>query len=262
MSAAPRKAAVSDLGAGFIVETRPNRGRVIVAGNLAGAGVAALMSTAPQDVREDRALQAWAAQTGGVSAPLAMLAQVHGATVLKAPLGRRRPDADGMWSAGSDVALAVRIADCAPVWVADAIGRRFALLHAGWRGVAAGIVPNALSLLTGAGSKPADLVVAVGPHLQSCCFEVGPDVAERFSPWPQAIVPSSRLKVPCTRADGFALDMGAAIAAQLRLYGVRDRNVAISAACTYCNAELFHSYRRNGAGGPLMGAIAAAAIKT
>jgi YfiH family protein len=262
MSAAPRKAAVSDLGAGFVVETRQDRSRVIVAGKLAGAGISALMSTAPEDVREDRALQAWAAQTGCAGASLAMVSQVHGATVLKTPLGHPRPEADGMWSAGSDVALAVRIADCAPVWVADSAGRCFALLHAGWRGVAAGIVPNALSLLAGAGSKPEDLVVAVGPHLQSCCFEVGPEVAERFSRWPQAILPSSRLKVSRTRADGFALDMGAAIAAQLRLHGVRDRNVAISAACTYCNAELFHSYRRNGAGGPLMGAIASAAIKT
>jgi polyphenol oxidase len=260
VSAAPRNTGASELGGGFILMERADGPTAILAPQLASAGVVALMSTASMNARTDNELADWARRAGVPAAEhLAQVRQVHDAQVLKAPLPAPDVEADGLWCDTPDVALTVRVADCAPVWIADTKSRRFALLHAGWRGVAAGIVTEALGLLREAGSEPANLVVATGPHLQACCFEVGPEVAERFSRWPQAILPASRLQIPQQRTDSFALDLAAVLSAQLRVGGIRGENMFASTACTRCNNDLFHSYRRNGSGGPLMAAFAARA---
>jgi copper oxidase (laccase) domain-containing protein len=130
-------------------------------------------------------------------------------------------------------------------------------VHAGWRGVVSGIVRAAVSAMTVRGSSPSELAVAVGPHLQRCCFEVGPEVAERFAGVAGAVLPPETLTVRRTRDDSVALNLAAAIHASLHDAGVREEQTFVATACTRCNPEFFHSYRRNGSGGPLMAAIAA-----
>jgi polyphenol oxidase len=260
VSAAPRDSGASELGGGFILIECTDKPSAIVAPQLASAGVVALMSTMSMNARTDIEVSDWASRAGVPAAEhLAQVRQVHDARVVKAPLPAPELEADGLWCDTPDVALTVKVADCAPVWIADTKSRRFALLHAGWKGVAAGIVTEALGLLREAGSEPANLVVAIGPHLQACCFEVGPEVAERFSRWPQAILPPSRLQIPQQRTDSFALDLAAVLSAQFRAGGIRGDNMFAATACTRCYDNLFHSYRRNGSGGPLMAAFAARA---
>ena len=114
------------------------------------------------------------------------------------------------------------VADCYPVALSD--GKRAAMLHCGWRPLAGGIVEKAVAAFD---SPPA---AAVGPGMGGCCYEVGPEVAERFEDVPGAV-------------SGRMLDLRRVIAARLEASGVRE--VAHLDRCTSCEAELYFSHRRD-----------------
>jgi copper oxidase (laccase) domain-containing protein len=122
-------------------------------------------------------------------------------------------------------------ADCVPIAIARANGERpaLALLHAGWRGLAEGIVDAGVAALGGG-----RLAAIVGPSAGPCCYEVGPEVSERFD---------------ADLTHGRVLDLWAAAERALRRAGVaRVERVDL---CTRCNEELFFSHRRQG---PIRGA--------
>lgn len=250
-------AATSDLGGGFVLTHLQHGESAVHAAPLTGAGVTAMMSTQSVNARNADETLEWVRSAGLATDALTAVAQVHGADIARASPGASSGTADGLLTDDAALVLSVKIADCAPIWIADRASSRFALLHAGWRGVSSHIATNAVASMRAAGSDPANLVAAVGPHLQSCCFEVGPEVAERFSRWPRSVKPADDLRAPRIRNDSFAIDLGIAIAAQLREAGVTEDAVFVASACTRCSPIGFHSYRRNGAGGPLMIAVAA-----
>ena len=187
-----------------------------------------------------------------------MCDQVHGSAVVTIATMRDadelRAKADGMSTIAAEAALVVKTADCAPVWITDATDRSLTMLHAGWRGVVAGIIENALSRHA-RGIGQAQLKIAVGPHLRPCCFEVGPEVAAQYAGTPAAIGSPDRLVVQRQRKDSVSLDLAAAIVARFRRCGVMEEHIHIASVCTRCRADLFHSYRRRGSGGPLMAAV-------
>lgn len=148
--------------------------------------------------------------------------QVHGATIVDA--GAAAGDADGLVTTNAGVAPAVLVADCLPVVVAGAGG--VAVLHAGWRGLAAGILPLGVSALRERGVT-GPLEAAIGPAAGPCCYEVGEELRERF---PDAV-------------RGANLDLKAIAEAQLRSSGVAA--VHDVAVCTICD-ERYFSYRREG----------------
>ncbi|MDQ2818479.1 MAG: polyphenol oxidase family protein [Candidatus Eremiobacteraeota bacterium] len=226
---------------------------------LAGTGAVGMLSPAPVDGRCDREILAWLSRCGQpVGSALRRPNQVHGALVLRAETLERSQsvDADGVWTQTPGEALAVVSADCAPVWIAASGCRAVALVHAGWRGVAAGVINNAVAELSRIGAGPSTLRAAIGPHLRPCCFEVGPEVAVQFADLPGARLPVVALRAPSGRDDSWALDLGAAIIGQLRAHGIPGASIACASACTRCGSVLLHSYRRNGSGGPLMAAWA------
>jgi YfiH family protein len=173
--------------------------------------------------------------------------QVHGASVLLATEGMRAEgpvEADALVARaaradGRRLAVGVRVADCVPVLVADVASGDVAAIHAGWRGVAAGIVGAALAELGGR-----QLVAAIGPCIESCCFEVGLEV-------------SARLGFVVREAGGKAyVDLRAAVRAQLRTAGVEDARIDDVRGCTKHDAR-FHSFRRDGANsGRMLASIA------
>ena len=257
MSPAPSGAAAVELGGGFIYVRRPDGREAIFVPHLQSAGVTGMMSPHSVNARETADVRAWLDAWGfGPDHALAHVEQVHGAKVVAAN-GDATRSADGMYADIDDIVLCVKAADCAPVWFADMSANRFALVHAGWRGVASGIVRAAVGALTARGSAASELAVAIGPHLQRCCFEVGPEVAQRFADVPGAVLAADTLTVERKRSDSVALDLSAAIRHSLHDAGVREEQTFVSTACTRCHPEYFHSYRRNGSGGPLMAAIAA-----
>jgi len=170
----------------------------------------------------------------GVAAPPLVLRQVHGANVVRAAeVGpEATPEGDAaVWFRGEAQgrAPAVRTADCVPVLLADRRGRGVAAVHAGWRGVAAGIAGAAVRALAQRGIPPADLVAALGPAILDCCYTVGPDVLEA---------------VGLPGEGPGRLDLHARLRAQLCGEGMGEAAIHAAPWCTRCHPELFFSYRR------------------
>lgn len=253
MSAALEPLQSEDLGGGFRHAELRTGGTVIIAGALTPLGFHGLMSAASINARNHAEFHAWAESvSSGAGADMRGVDQVHGAVVVGAETLRdgRRVEADGVVAHSAQDIPVVLAADCAPVWLVDPASHICALVHAGWRGIVAGVVEAGVRACVERGAGARQLVAAVGPHLQACCFEIGPEVAEQF---PGHTRSGATLVVERQRVDSVSLDAASSIAARLRSVGVRTVHVAL--ACTRCRGDILHSYRRNGKGGPLMGAI-------
>lgn len=165
--------------------------------------------------------------------------QVHSATVLE---GRPGPcgQGDALVTGKTGLALSVVTADCVPVLLAT--GEQVAAVHAGWRGVVAGVVEATVERLVAAGAPaPGSWCAWIGPAIGGCCYEVGYEVAERVV---AASVQGVRLAGTGERPH---LDLPGAILAQLSAAGVG--TVRPLLWCTRCEEERLYSYRREGAGG-------------
>ena len=203
------------------------------------AGVAGLVHGFGERVPGPRAAARDAVQSAfGQSGEVFFLRQVHGCTVV-APPWTEPPDADASLTNEGGVLLAIETADCLPVLIVDPVHRRVAAAHAGWRGTAARVAQEAVRALEGAGSNPARLLVALGPAIGPCCYEVGPEVEEAFGP------SGSRFFAPGA-ASRKHLDVVAANRAQLEEAGVPAASIDSLNLCTRCRPDLFFSYRRDG----------------
>jgi polyphenol oxidase len=164
------------------------------------------------------------------SANLATAKQVHSDRVLLVGSPGPQGEGDALVSNIPHIGLAIRTADCLPVLIADPKNRAVAAIHAGWRGVVSEIGPKAIDAMSRQfGSEPEDLIVAIGPGIGACCFEVGPEVAVQFGL-------TGRTKV----------DLVETMCRQMGRNGVNARQISAARLCTYCNPELFESYRREG----------------
>src|SRR4029077_2721788 len=156
-----------DLGGGFRYIARPGAAGAIIAGSLEPLGIDGIMSTAAINARDRKAFLAWVdAMRPGMGPRLRGADQVHGATVVRAEIvrGKRRLEADGVSAGSADDAPVIMAADCAPVWLADPQRKAVALVHAGWRGIAAGVLEAGVSACEQRGAKAGRLIAAVGPH--------------------------------------------------------------------------------------------------
>jgi YfiH family protein len=169
---------------------------------------------------------------------LLLLKQVHGCAVAHAPW-EDRPEADCATAGSAGLVLGIETADCLPVLLVDPGRRTVAAAHAGWRGTARGAAREALRALVESGSRPRDVLAALGPGIGPCCYEVGDDVREAFGSAGAAFFASG----PRGRAH---LDVRAANRAQLLAEGVLADHIAAVEECTACRRDLYHSYRRDG----------------
>jgi YfiH family protein len=180
------------------------------------------------------------------------LSQVHGRVVREigaheAPEDVRREEGDALVAREAGVAVAVRVADCIPLLLADPETGAVAAVHAGWRGVEARIAEAALAAL-GAGpssrrghppTDPSRVLAAIGPHIRLGHFEVGPEVADRLEAVAHGVACTDRsMEKP-------HVDLTAILRAQLRALGVV--HVDDVGGCTYAERTRFFSFRRDGA---------------
>lgn len=185
--------------------------------------------------------------------------QVHGAGVhvVRRGLAARVMTADGSRDVKADAivtddpgrVVAVRVADCAPVLIASADGRVVAAVHAGWRGVVAGVVPAAIAAMKELGAQ--ELSAAVGPCIGAEHFEVGPEVTAEF-----VRVFGAGAPVRPGREDRSYVDLKEAIRVQLSAAGVA--RIDVSEKCTSRDAEFFSHRREKGITGRMAGVIGAA----
>lgn len=166
------------------------------------------------------------------------LQQVHGATVLQAPwVGT--PEGDAALAVEPGLLLGIETADCLPVLIVDPERRTAAAAHAGWRGTAASVASKTVEALTAAGSRPENLLVALGPAIGPCCYEVGHELRASFGP---AAAPFFK---PGPRGRPH-LDVRALNVQQLRECGIPSDRIHSVDECTSCHPDLYFSYRRDG----------------
>ena len=171
--------------------------------------------------------------------------QVHGVAVAVVSGGGTDPaEADAVVSDDPDCPVGIVTADCVPILAADATGTVVAAIHAGWRGLAAGVVAEGVRVLAErSGGRP--LSAAIGPHIGACCYEVdGPVIASLRDRFGASLDDAVRP----TRPDHWLLDLGLLVAVDLGRSGVGASNRSRARAdCTFCNPARFHSYRRDAA---------------
>jgi YfiH family protein len=152
--------------------------------------------------------------------------------------------ADAVVSTLAGVAVGVMTADCVPVLLAMDDGRVVAAVHAGWRGIAAGVVPSAFEAMARTAGQWRRVAAVIGPHIGPCCYEVDSPVIERLRVRFSKLLDS--MLTPRSPEHSM-LDLGALVRVELIRAGVRPADVGILPdACTCCDAERFHSYRRDG----------------
>ncbi len=161
---------------------------------------------------------------------VSQLQQVHSNSVVQAVPGDAGRG-DALITGESSLALSIASADCVPVLFAN--GERTAAVHAGWRGIAAGIVPAVARLLA---KRQQRTTAWIGPSIGPCCYEVGGEVSSRLHPW---VKPG---KTHCRyEAETIKLDLGNIVAEQLKVAGIQD--IRRISTCTQCNPDLLWSYR-------------------
>lgn len=165
------------------------------------------------------------------------LRQVHGATVVDADrLTTDLPEADASIARSPGTVCAVLVADCVPVLITNRAGTVVAIAHAGWRGLAGGVIEHTLAAM---GGQPGELLAYLGPGIGPRAFEVGPDVRDAFLAHdPEAVAAFAPHAPGKWLADLFALARG-----RLRRAGVR--RVFGGGMCTYSEPLRFFSYRRD-----------------
>jgi len=191
--------------------------------------------------------------------------QIHGATVLGADEAAAEPwpAADGLVSRDGGQSLWVCGADCTPVLLADGNTGQVAACHAGWRGVAGRILPEAIRQLERSGSRRQDLRVALGPAISGTVYQVQTDVALEvaLSLGPEAAalpldaeIDQAEWLEELKRCSGLIedpqpgrvrLDIRAAALRQLQLEGLTAAQISVCPLCTASEPLLFHSWRRD-----------------
>ncbi|MGE3179524.1 MAG: polyphenol oxidase family protein [Vicinamibacterales bacterium] len=226
--------------------------------------------------------EAWAAVAAALGvepAALTRLRQVHGAAcaLARAAAGGGAdplPEADIVLVGEPGLAGAIQVADCVPILLADPSRGVVAAAHAGWRGLAAGVPRVAVEgLHTRFGTRPGDLVAALGPSIGACCYEVGVEVRARFEAErtrPDALARwflegpaevSGNPTMPRVREgrrtpDHWFFDGWAAARDQLIAAGLDGARIFSARLCTASHPGWFCSYRRDGApAGRLVAAI-------
>jgi hypothetical protein len=193
----------------------------------------------------------------GVNRPV----QVHGTAVsqLVPERGAWAPaEADALLAGREDGPIAVVTADCVPVLLAAADGARVAAIHAGWRGLAAGVVEATLDAWRSRWGAVEGVAAVIGPHARVCCYEVDAPVRDAFVASDAAT--AERALVP-SRPGHWMIELSRLTRAALARGGLgADRVGEVAGACTICDARRFESFRRDGAAaGRMVHAIAARA---
>ncbi len=226
-----------------------------------------------ENVTENR--QLWQSALGAESFTLAPLKQIHSDAIhlfSAAPAHPCKGDASTTNHPG--LLLGVQTADCVPILLVDPKKRAVAAIHAGWKGTLARIAEKAVGRMRlELGSKPADLLAAIGPSIGACCYEVGADFVTKFSAqfadagdyfdeprsgdepnplqWLNMAPPGHQ---PPPR--NVHLDLPKANRAQLLAAGLRVQNIFSSGLCTACHTDFFFSHRKEaGLTGRLMSVI-------
>jgi len=148
---------------------------------------------------------------------------------------KRKYSGDALLTNRRDIFISVQVADCLPIFLVDDKRKMIGLIHAGWKGTLLGIVPRTIEkAIVQFGCKAKDFTILFGPCIRSCCYQVSDDVAILFD----------RKCVKRSPDGGFMLDLICANGKQFLNCGVKGDRMFATRSCTFCDEEMFYSYRR------------------
>ena len=185
----------------------------------------------------------------GLKQPAQWLQQVHGINVVEACADGSVPEADACWSDQPGQACIVMTADCLPVFFADQKGQKVAVAHAGWRGLADGVLEATLSCF----DDPAQVMCWLGPAIGPQAFEVGGEVRTQFCDLLPASEQAFQPVAGKESEDKWLADIYQL--ARLRLDAAGVAAISGGEHCTYTDSDLFYSYRRDGVTGRMASVI-------
>jgi YfiH family protein len=149
--------------------------------------------------------------------------------------------ADAVITNRENVLLGVQVADCVPIVLLDEKKRVIGAVHAGWRGTAAQILKKTIqTMVEHFRSSPDNIIIAFGPSIKGCCYEVDSDVNEAVC------ISTGAGKYSSRKNSKFFIDLSSANMLQALSLGVKKDNIWVSEECTFCNPDRFHSYRYHG----------------
>jgi hypothetical protein len=212
---------------------------------------------------------------GAADSPVVLLKQFHSAVALFFAEPPAEPHkGDALFTNSRGILLGVQTADCVPILLVDTKKRAVAAIHAGWRGSLSRIAQKTVGeMRRHFGSKPSDILAALGPAIGGCCYEVGTELVTEFTSqfadaaeyfdelrtgeepnplqWLNMMPPGHQPPPKNVR-----LDLRKANRSQLLAAGLADKNIFGSDLCTACHTDLLFSYRKEGANsGRLLSAI-------
>jgi len=201
-----------------------------------GLNLGAHVGDDPSIVEKNRA---WLAQQANMPSAPIWLNQTHSTVVAQVSAPTTQVlDADGVFTSASNVVCSAMTADCLPVLLTNTQGTQVAAVHAGWRGLANGIVENALELFSG------EVVAWLGPAIGPQAFEVGEDVLQAFVDFDSQ---AHQAFTPRDVEGKWLADMSKLATQRLNKLGITQ--VFDSGLCTFQDKEDFYSYRRDGVTG-------------
>jgi YfiH family protein len=169
---------------------------------------------------------------------LTTVRQIHSNRVIVARHPGNLGEGDALITNVPGLSLAIRTADCLPILMADTKNRAVAAIHAGWRGTAQEIALESLEAMANEfGTISENVVIAIGPGIGPCCYDVGAEVARQFSAWFPDYQGLTDMPVK--------IDLAEANVRQMRRNGGTNRQIDSSDLCTRCLPGVFHSYRRD-----------------
>ena len=194
----------------------------------------------PEHVRQNRDLHLSAL---GKAKAVQWLQQVHGTKVVELDQEIiEPPQGDALYSTNKEIALAVLTADCLPVCFTNKSGSEIAIAHAGWRGLAAGVLENTVGLFS---SAPSELLAWFGPAIGPCHFEVGEEVRQEFLQGNEGEVQMQIMTAFTPSKNEGKWMANLYELAKIRLNQTGLTEVYGGDLCTVCDEKRFYSYRRN-----------------
>jgi len=180
------------------------------------------------------------------SSKLITINQIHSPEILIADSPGFYDPADGIINKGGNLVCSIKVADCLPVFFVNNISKTIGLVHAGWRGIASGIIRNFAKGLEICNENVSDFYVIIGPSIQPCCFEIMDDVLDNFDSKFYTLINKNKYSV---NLQAWTVD-------QLIKSCFTKEKINIINKCTFCMNTLYHSYRRDGTNSGRMYALA------